>query len=268
MASRAIIRLALIVALVVTAHALRPITGQSIATHLLDTVETISMVLPESTAAQLAQANYIALAFGRGLIETESKREGVWSRPASLYAVAQPEPPINTRLSRSSSRTVAGRDARVSRSGGRGRNLSARYRPLIKPVDLPTAVPATLAFNLAPVNVSLLKMPASSFSRRIARPSRFVVRPAVIVLPQKKSECETQMPTSPSRPSRTRVTEEEIEAPMVEAPMEAGAFGAPMSIELKSFEPAPARPVDQQTPILPLPGCDLMPQLEPFQPFN
>jgi hypothetical protein len=211
MKSRALTRLALIVALVGTAHMLKPISGRSIATHLLDAVDSIALVLPKSTAAHLAQANYIAAAFSRSFDESRSSREGVWVESAmarpSLLAVSQPEPGIETR---------AKKPAR--------RPLVARHASRVKPIELPVIMPLkrTLALDIALPQIAFAKMPMQRYLRP-ARPIRVVFKatPAMMPAARKKTECE--MPViAPNRVAEDEgPIETETTGPMIDVHLDA-----------------------------------------------
>ena len=211
MKSRALTRLALIVALVGTAHMLKPISGRSIATHLLDAVDSIALMLPKSTAAHLAQANYIAAAFSRSFDESTSTRERVWVESAiarpSLLAVSQPEPGIETR---------AKKPAR--------RQLIARHGSRVKPVELPVIMPLerTLALNIAMPQIAFAKMPLQRYLRP-ARPIRVVFKatPALMPAARKKTECEMPV-TAPNRVAEDEgPIEAETDGPMIEVQFDA-----------------------------------------------
>ena len=210
MKSRALTRLALIVALVGTAHMLKPISGRSIATHLLDAVDSIALMLPKSTVAHLAQANYIAAAFSRSFDESTSTRERGWVESAithpSLLAVSQPEPGIETR---------AKKPAR--------RQLIARHASRVKPVELPVIMPLerTLALNIAMPQIAFAKMPMQRYLRP-ARPIRVVFKttPAMLPAGRKKTECEMPV-TAPNRVAEDEGPIETDTGPMIDVQLDA-----------------------------------------------
>jgi hypothetical protein len=188
---------------------LKPISGRSIATHLLDAVDSIALVLPKSTAAHLAQANYIAAAFSRSFDESSGTREKVWVESAiarpSLLAVSQPEPGIATR---------AKKPAR--------RQLIARQR--VKPIELPVIMPLdrALAIDTAMPQIALAKMPMQWYQRPV-RPIRVVFKatPAAMPAARKKTDCE--MPViAPNRVSEDEgPIETETTGPMIEVQLDA-----------------------------------------------
>jgi hypothetical protein len=190
---------------------LKPISGRSIATHLLDTVDSIALVLPKSTVAHLAQANYIAAAFSRSFDESSSAREGVWTetvmtRP-SLLAVSQPEPGIETR---------AKKPAR--------RPLLARHAPRVKPVELPVIMPLerTLALNIAMPQIAFAQMPMQRYLRP-ARPIRVVFKATPTVMPASRKKTECEMPViAPNRVAEDEgPIETETTGPMVDVQLNA-----------------------------------------------
>lgn len=233
MTNRVLTRLSLIVALVVTAHTLKPISGESLSTHLLDAIDSFTFVLPDSTTAHLAQANYIAAAFGRGFSGSEqSTREGVWMQPAaapaSMLAVSQREPGIASRLER-----------RVRKPAARPPRLVAKNKQRIKPVELPAALPLerALAVSLPSIEIAMTRMPMYRF----VRPTRIALRPIPVWLPKpgKRTDCDP--------PVKTRIADEVIIAP-AEAPM-SGPMEAPMAEALHEAEAIEAA-IEMVTPFL------------------
>ncbi|MBX3280459.1 MAG: hypothetical protein KF868_20870 [Acidobacteria bacterium] len=206
MTNRVIARLSVIVVLLVTAHALKPISGRSVSTHLLDAIDSFTFVLPGTTSAHLAQANFVAAAFSRSISESGNTREGIWMEPtsASLLAVSQTEPEIATRSERPARKPVA------------RMRIVAKNKPRVKAVELPAAMPierALAAINRASAEIAMARM--SIYSRM--RPARFAIRPIPVSMPKPGKRTDCELPTNP--PIRTRLADVEVIAAPAEAPM-------------------------------------------------
>src|SRR5437016_4776177 len=85
MASKAIQRTLLIVALLATAHLVKPFTLRSVATHLIHSATSFSFILPDSAAGSLEQANYLATALDNGFRMMEARQELNWTRKESVW---------------------------------------------------------------------------------------------------------------------------------------------------------------------------------------
>jgi hypothetical protein len=79
MASKAIQRALLVVALIATAHLLKPFSARSVATHLLQSANSFSFILPQSAAGSLEQANYLAAMLDNGLRMMEERKGSNWT---------------------------------------------------------------------------------------------------------------------------------------------------------------------------------------------
>lgn len=83
MASKAIQRTLLIVALLATAHVVKPFSLRSVATHLIHSATSFSFILPGSAAGSLEQADYLATALDNGFRMMEARQESNWTRKES-----------------------------------------------------------------------------------------------------------------------------------------------------------------------------------------
>ena len=106
MASRVALRLLLVVALIVTAHALKPLSGMSVAEQIFSATESLSFVLPDFAEVRLAQASYLATAFGQSVRRDESSRDRAWTQTAfsipanfAFELPAEPKPRTSARPS-------------------------------------------------------------------------------------------------------------------------------------------------------------------------
>jgi hypothetical protein len=206
MTNRVFARLSVIVVLLVTAHALKPISGRSVSTHLLDAIDSFTFVLPGTTTAHLAQANFVAAAFSRSMSESGNTREGIWMEPASasLLAVSQTEPSIASRSERPVRKPVA------------RTRVVAKNKPRIKAVELPSAMPierALAAINRTSAEIAMARMPIYPQMR----PARFAIRPIPVSMPKPGKRIDCESPVNP--PIRTRLSDIEVIVAPAEAPM-------------------------------------------------
>lgn len=206
MTNRVLARLSVIVVLLVMAHALKPISGRSVSTHLLDAIDSFTFVLPGTTSAHLAQANFVAAAFSRSISESGNTREGIWMEPASasLLAVSQTEP------------AIASRSERPARKPAARMRIVAKNKPRVKAVELPAAMPierALAAINRASAEIAMARMPIY----RQMRPARFAIRPIPVSMPKPGKRTDCELPVNP--PIRMRISDVEVIVAPAEAPM-------------------------------------------------
>lgn len=81
MTGLAVIRILLVIALMITAHIIKPFSFSNVTTHLLSTARSFSSVLPESAATSLAHANYLAAALGVSAREHLDSAIPTWDKP-------------------------------------------------------------------------------------------------------------------------------------------------------------------------------------------
>ncbi len=187
MASRAITRLFLILALIIAAHAFKPISSRSVVEQLLSAAESLSFVLPDIAEVRLAQASYLANAFGQSSserVEIDSRlteNEPRLAMPAVL-AFGQPMDMIG--------RLPCDKPAAARRTHPSG-YLNARSRPRMKPLipELPEARPllTAMTMTLPLTEVDLISMPPPGMKTRFI-PSRAIFIPfraRPIALPKK-----------------------------------------------------------------------------------
>ena len=84
MASRTLSRALLILALIVAAHAFKPISSKSIVEQLLGAAESLSFVLPDFAEVRIAQASYLAAAFAQGDRADSADTRATVMAPAAL----------------------------------------------------------------------------------------------------------------------------------------------------------------------------------------
>lgn len=86
MASKAIQRTLLIVALVATAHLLKPFSLWNVTTHLIHSASSFSFILPDSAAGSLEQASYLATALDNGFRMMEARQGSNLTLPGATWA--------------------------------------------------------------------------------------------------------------------------------------------------------------------------------------
>lgn len=81
MTGPAVIRILFVIALMITAHTIKPFSFGNVTTHLLGTARSFSSVLPESAVTSLAHANYLAAALGVGARENPDSSTPATTNP-------------------------------------------------------------------------------------------------------------------------------------------------------------------------------------------
>src|SRR5512145_1295656 len=71
MAGKAIMRAFLILALIVTAHLIRPFSIKNVTQHLLYSTRSFRFVLPAQLREKFDHANYLAISLSNGLFEAD-----------------------------------------------------------------------------------------------------------------------------------------------------------------------------------------------------
>lgn len=195
MASKALIRLLLILALIFAAHAIKPLSSGNLAAQLEGVAGSISMILPDSTANTLSQANYLVSALGRSLTATTTLLN-----PTDGIFLASKE----------DAKSVTAR--KVRSANRQARTLVATAKPRIQPIILPAIFPTDRVLAMSYSLVQAAYVPVSSMKRY--RMPRFNIRPvrAVLPAPSSKNACEP----APVEKGREVIATEEL-APMIEA---------------------------------------------------
>jgi hypothetical protein len=81
MTGLAVIRILLIIALMITAHLIKPFSFDNVTTHLRGTARSFSSVLPESATTSLTHAGYLVAALGVGARENMESIIPAWDSP-------------------------------------------------------------------------------------------------------------------------------------------------------------------------------------------
>jgi len=84
---RAVLQIALLVTLVATANAIKPFSPGNVMLHTLGTARSFSFVLPSAAVERLEQANYLAQAYGKGLLDG-SGSNSIWA-PQNAFQSSQ-----------------------------------------------------------------------------------------------------------------------------------------------------------------------------------
>lgn len=71
MTGQAVIRTVFVIALMITAHAIKPFSLDNVTTQMLSTARSLSFVLPEAAVASIEHANFLAAALGVGAHEAQ-----------------------------------------------------------------------------------------------------------------------------------------------------------------------------------------------------
>ncbi len=255
MASRAISRVLLILALVVTAHAFKPISGGSLIEQLLSAAESLSFVLPDFAEVRIAQASYLAAAFGQRTERRDGSTTTV-SMPAVLgfgQTASRAVTPCNE--SEVAPTLAKARPVRL---------LIARTQPRLKRhiPELPKVMPfaRALAMTLPLAEVELISTPVHrSAERQLLRRTLFMpasIQPMLLRRPTAKIECDAatvvaiESLTELSQNEGPKEEEFELEMWEMDVPVQA--------IESAETEPA-ANPAARNCPVA-LPETAMPPQ--------
>ena len=250
MASKALIRLLLILALIFAAHAIKPLSSGNLAAQLEGVAGSISMILPDSTANTLSQANYLVSAVGRSLTATTlfNATDGVF-----FAAKANIAAPIVAKKAK-----PAGRETRSLAATAKA-NAKPRVQPVVLPAIFPTDRVLAMSYSL----VQAAYVPVNSMKRY--RMPRTNIRPVRLVLPasSNKNTCEP----APVEKGRETISTEEL-APMIEAEL----LNDQIPMALFNFEGAAwDTPDDSSSPVLIPPivqECENEPKTFPLIPMT
>ena len=248
MAGKALIRLLLILALIFAAHAIKPLSSGNLAAQLEGVAGSISMILPDSTANTLSQANYLVSALGRSLTATTA----LFNPSDGIFLVAN-----------DSKESVVARKAKPA--GRQTRSLVATTKPKIQPIVLPAIFPTDRVLAMSYSMVQAAFVPVSSMKRY--RMPRMTIRPVRLVLPppsSSKNACEP----APVEKGREVISTEEL-APMIEAEL---LLNDEFPMALFSGEStSPETPSDSSNPV-PIPPivqeCENEPKTLPVMPMT
>ena len=199
MASRTISRVLLVLALIVAAHAFKPVSSKSVIEQLLGAAESLSFVLPDFAEVRIAQATYLAAAFTQvDRTEGPDKMDArsVQAVPAAFEfdSARQPAAPC--------AKPEAG--GSVLAKAGQGRSPVARsLKRKIAIPELPEAMPLSeaLAMTIPVGEVELRMLPVMRVSdRQLLRRALFLpasMRPVLPVRKQARIDCDaTSIATS------------------------------------------------------------------------
>ncbi|MEO6723956.1 MAG: hypothetical protein ABIP14_01520 [Blastocatellia bacterium] len=82
---RAVIQIAILITLAVTANAIKPFSPGNVVMHTLSAAQSLSFVLPNAAAERIEQANYLAQAYGKSLFDGNGSNS-VWPPPNSFQS--------------------------------------------------------------------------------------------------------------------------------------------------------------------------------------
>jgi hypothetical protein len=169
MASKAIQRTLLVVALIVTAHALKPFSVGSVAYHLLRSANSFSFLLPDSALSSLEQADYLAAVLDSSLRQTDLRREDIRATEIAWASGLLPSPQCTNAprvevlaKGRSSTKNEA-RRAKGLAAANRVKSAkkeSVGAMTLALPVNLPVSEAIEKVVTLKLPEVASLRLPA------------------------------------------------------------------------------------------------------------
>lgn len=86
MASKIVIRIMLVAALIVTAHAIKPFSFGNVTLQALGTARSLSFAMPVAVAERIQHAHYLAQAYGKGLFDSYDNdySPSIWTKPNLL----------------------------------------------------------------------------------------------------------------------------------------------------------------------------------------
>ena len=243
MASKALIRLLLILTLLLAAHTVKPLTGSNFAQQVLGAAESISAILPDATANRFVQANLLAAAFGRSLLPEAVTNPTEGALLASNVAATVSATKSKIRVKAQNSRALVAAKA-------------VRAKTRLKPIILPAAFPVerALAMSFAVIEASYVPMHwAKRFKmpRMSVRPVRLVFAPSV-----KPAVCEPGK--TPEKP-RDPIISTDV------APIETELFLSEEAITFELFSGEEGNEPVTSTP--PVQQCENEPREVPFEPL-
>jgi hypothetical protein len=206
MVSRNLSRALLILALIVAAHAFKPISSKSVIDQLLGAAESLSFVLPDFAEVRLAQASYLAAAFAQGEPTEETATRTAQTVPAAFGF----EPVRNRETS------LPGRNE-VSVVLAKAKPVRvARTKPVIPQLPEPMPLSQALAMTVPVGEIELRMLPVARLSeRQLLRRALFLppsMRPVLPVPKVRVADCDAVSiggPESESALSNATGTQEE-----------------------------------------------------------
>jgi hypothetical protein len=182
MVSKVILRTLMVAALIVTAHAVKPISVGSLARHLLRSAHSFSYILPDSALDSLERADYLAAVLDNSLHRGDGQQETIWRssdfEPRMFVAQRTRE---NTMRAEVPTKRRDPAKARMQRA--KGQELACRLKAVEKAtsINLPVILPSAEAVNKAiTLNLPLVEAEWSLSKRRL--PGAWI-RPAVAPAP-------------------------------------------------------------------------------------
>ena len=247
MAGKALIRLLLILALILTAHSLKPLSGGNFAQQVLGAAESLSVILPDATANRFLQANLLAAAFGRSLSPEPA------SNPTEGALLASNGGPARSAMK---AMKAAGLKVQNVRPAAKLASIKTRLKPIILPAAFP--VERALAMSFAVAEASYVPM---HWARRFKMP-RFSIRPvrAVLMPTGKPATCEPEK--TPAKPRETIIATDV-------APIETELFLSEeaMTFDLFSSEDSSEPASEPVTTTPPVQQCENEPSEVLFEPL-
>lgn len=252
MASRTLSRALLILALIVAAHAFKPISSKSVVDQLLGAAESLSFVLPDFAEVRIAQASYLAAAFAQSERSDTTRTSEAQVVPAAFE--------FDMVRKRQGSPCGKSEGGLVLAKAKPVRSLVARtIKPKSAIPQLPEAMSLreALAMTVPVGEVELRMLPVARIKeRQLLRRALFIpasMRPLLPVRKQRIAECDTISIGSPEGESDLSNTmgpqEEEFEIwdfssaietfETIEPQPEAAQSNRTCAVEVKAVTPLP-----------------------------
>ncbi len=261
MAGKAVLRTLLIIALIVTAHAVKPFSIKNVTQHLIYSTRSFKFVLPERLRDNFDHANYLAINLSNSLFETgkgiQQITRDVVADLAFMPIKVQPLEEMNKSATKQKSCTKRSAPAKRVNRTDKSDNpdlIASVNSDEIMPVELPPAraveaTPVVLPFaqpyitkrfiarsviNVPPAPVSLLFVPRrNDCGKREAAEVRLIALfeevkklKAIIMLSEKPKVEKPRVIASECEERKTEVVTEEIELEVVTPEEEALEPGA------------------------------------------
>ena len=192
MSGKTVIRMILILALIVTAHTIKPFSIKSVTNHLLYSTRSFKFVLPVRLRDNFDHANYLAISLSNSLFETGNGIQGFVKNSIGDLALApikvQPLDEVNK--SATKPRTKPKPSAPAKRINRTEKNdtadlIASVNSDEITPVELPPAPAIDAASVALPVFQPCL---TKVFTARAVVAAR--MQPVELMLALKKSDCQ------------------------------------------------------------------------------
>jgi len=182
MASKVILRTLMVAALIMTAHAVKPISVGSLAKHLLRSAHSFSYVLPDSARDSLERADYLAAVLDNSLHQGDGQQETVWRssdfEPQMLVAQRSSENAVRAEVA------AKRRDlAKAPMRRAKGQELACRLKAVevTASFNLPVILPSAGAVDkVIKLNLPMVEAEWSLVKRRLPGAR---IRPAIAPAP-------------------------------------------------------------------------------------